>query len=187
MSNLFIEKFLENEEKLSKSEKVKILNIISKHINKKMKILEYKYGIELKLKRLPEDNSDCIPRTVGFQTFAQIEGPIKGKIPIYTNTQINIPRPTFSNITTTVPITPHGPFIGVNSLGINPFGNDLTLDKRIEKAGETLIKIKNIDIELEKLKNNEIDESSIDKTCFEFIDLKEPETYEEIEKLLNNK
>lgn len=187
MSVLFLEKIIENEEKLSKSEKVMILNIISKHINKKMKILEYKYGIELKLKRLPEDNSDCIPRTMGLQTFAQIEGPIRGSIPIYTNTQINIPSPTFSNITTPVPITPYGPIIGVNSIGINPFGNVVTLDKRIEIAAETLIKIKNIDIELGKLVNKEIKENSVDKTYFKFIDLDEPETYEEIKKLLNIK
>ena len=45
MSKLFINTIIQYGGELSDSDKVTILNVASKHINKKMKILEYTYGI----------------------------------------------------------------------------------------------------------------------------------------------
>lgn len=171
MSNLFINTIVQHGGAPSQSEKVVILNTISKHINKKMKLLEYKYRIKLKLSELPLDNWDCLPKSVGIQSFATIDGPIKGKIPFYTKTNINIPTPQITPITTAVPITPFGPVVGVSGMAINPFGNANTLEERINRAAKYLDIIISIDTELEKLNNGMIEKSKIDKKYFDFVDL----------------
>lgn len=184
MSELLIKSIIqEGGEKLSNSKRVEILNLISKHINKKMKILEYKYGIKVKLSKLPENNEDSIPRKIGVQTFAQVNGPLKGQIPFYTTTDIALP--TFSTVTTGVPVTPYGPFVGVPSLAINPFGttSDL-LEERIKKATETLEKYKKIAEKLKKAKEEDkackdLSDDSI-KKCFECIDLDEEKNFDEL-------
>ena len=93
MSKLFIKTIAQYGGTYTDSQnKVVILNTASKYINKKMKILEYKHGIKLKLSELQTDNWDSIPKSVGMQTFVNIDGPYKGRIPIYTKTNINISK-----------------------------------------------------------------------------------------------
>lgn len=186
MSKLFINTIVQYGGNLTNNEKVVILNAVSKHVNKKMKILEYKYGIKLKLSELPLDNSDCLPKSVGIQTFAQIDGPIKGQIPIYTKANINIPTPSISAVTAGVPITPFGPFVGVPAVAINPFGNTSTINERANRANEYLQIILGIDKELDDLKNGLIDKSKINTKYFEFLDLDEPDPIDDFKNLLNN-
>jgi len=184
MSKSFINTIIQNGGELSDSKKVEALNIISKVINKKMKIIEYKYGIQLKLNKLPESNADCIPKKIGIQSFAQINGPFRGQIPLYTTTEI--PMPSISNVTTGVPLTPFGPFIGVQGLAINPFGTTADkLDERLKKADETLTKLLEIRNELEKniaegKKCNDIDNKEEIKKYFDCIDLEDPASDEDI-------
>jgi hypothetical protein len=186
MSKLFIKTIIQyGGDDLSDSDKVAVLNIAAKQINKKMKIIEYKYGIQLKLKRLPESNSDCLPKKIGIQGIAQFDGPFRGQIPYYTNTEITIPSPTISAITTGVPLSPFGPIVGVPSLAINPFGNTNTLEERIKKANETLEKIVELSKKLET--GVKIDDSDPLKKCFDYVDLEEPDLMGEIEKILNKK
>lgn len=184
MSKSFINTIIQNGGELTNSQKVEALNIISKAINQKMKIIEYKYGIQLKLNKLPESNADCIPKKIGIQSFAQINGPFRGQIPLYTTTEIAMP--SISTVTTGVPLTPFGPFVGVQGLAINPFGTTADkLDERIKKADETLKKLKEIKNGLEKNKTDgkncsDIDDGEEIKKYFDCVNLKEPEEDEEI-------
>ena len=179
MSKLFIKTIAQYGGTYTDSQnKVVILNTASKYINKKMKILEYKHGIKLKLSELPTDNWDSVPRSVGIQTFANIDGPLKGRIPIYTKTSINIPTPQITPVTAALPITPLGPLgpiLGVQGLAVNPFGNSTTIDERINMAVKYLNLIADIDGQLEQFKNGEIEKSNIDKKYFDFVDLEEPD------------
>ena len=184
MSKLFIKKIIQSGGNLSDSEAVKVLNTVSKHINKKMKIFEYRYGIDFKLGRLPEDNWDCVPKRVAVQTIAQVDGPLRGQIPIYTNIDFQIPTPTIGTVTTGVPITPFGPVIGVPTLAINPFGNPNTLEDRNKKALKYIEIIKGVESQLEKLKNKLIEKKDVDTTYFNFIDLEEPDTLASLEDML---
>ena len=52
MSKLFINTIIQHGGDLSTSDQVAVLNVIAKHINKKMKIIEYKYKIQLKFEKL---------------------------------------------------------------------------------------------------------------------------------------
>lgn len=185
MSKLFVDTIIQHGGDLSDADKISVLNIASKAINKKMKILEYKHGIVLKIERLPINNYDCLPRKIGIQGVTVIDGPIKGHMPFYTQTNISIPTPTLSPITTGVPLTPYGPVVGVPSLGINPFGNTNKLKDRIEMANKVLDIIKEID---EKLSSG-IEIDSKDPLCkyFEKVDLEEPEFSEEMKKILEKK
>lgn len=183
MSKLFINTIVQYGGNLTNNEKVVILNAVSKHINKKMKILEHKHGIKLKLSELPLDNWDCLPKTVGIQTFAQIDGPFKGQIPIYTKTNIDIPTPTISTVTTGVPITPFGPVVGVPAVAINPFSNANSFDERANRANKYLEIITQIDDQLENLKEGKIDKSNINTKYFSFLDLDEPDPIDEFKEL----
>lgn len=185
MSKLFIDTIIQHGGSLSDADKVSVLNIASKAINKKMKILEYKYGIQLKLEKLPESNNDCLPKKLGIMGVAQIDGPFKGQIPYYTTTQLSIPTPTLSTVTTGVPLSPYGPIIGVPTLGINPFGNLNRLDDRIKKATETLDTLVKLNEKLET--GDKIENSDPLKKYFTYVDLEEPETFEEIKKILEKK
>jgi hypothetical protein len=188
MSKLFINTIIQHGGKYNDSEKVVILNTASKYINKKMRILEYKYAIKLKLSQLPTDNWDSVPRSIGLQTFANIDGPLKGKIPIYTKTSINIPTPQITPITTAVPISPLGPLgpvIGVPGLAINPFGNADTIDERINRASTYLNVIREIDTQLEQLKNGTIEKSKVDKKYFDFVDIDEPDPIDDLMDFFN--
>ncbi len=183
MSKLFINTIIQHGGDLSDADKVAVLNIAAKKINKKMKIMEYEYGIEIKIPRLPESNRDCLPKKIAVQGIAQFDGPFKGQIPYYTNTEISIPTPTISAVTTGIPLSPFGPVVGVPSLAINPFGNSNSLEDRIKKANETLEKI----IELGKKLDTgvKIEDSDPLKKCFDYVDLEEPDFSEEIEKILS--
>lgn len=186
MSKLFINAIFQEGGELSKSDKVKALNEISKAINKKMKIIEYDYGIKLKLNKLSESNDDCIPRRIGIQSFAQINGPIKGQIPFYTTAEI--PTLSYSAIASGIPLTP---FIGIQSLAINPFGTTADkLDDRLKKAKETLTKIIEIRTKLDALKADgkkcdEIDSKDDIKKYFECVDLND-ETDDDILKKIDD-
>jgi hypothetical protein len=186
MSKLFIKTIIQYGGDLSDADKVAVLNILAKKINMKMKIMEYTYKIQLKLEKLPESNGDCLPKKIGIQGIAQFDGPLRGQIPYYTNTEFSIPTPTISAITTGIPLTPFGPIIGVPGLAINPFGNTNTLEERIKKANETLEKI----IQLtEKLKTsdetgNKIEDSDPLKKYFTYVNLEDPDVIEEIKKIL---
>lgn len=185
MSNLFINTIVQYGKELNNNDKVVTLNAVSKYINKKMKILEYKYGIKLKLSQLPTDNWDCLPKNVGIQTFAQIDGPLKGQIPIYTKTNLNIPTPSISTVTAGVPITPFGPVVGVPALAINPFGDANTFDERAIRAEKYFEIIMYIDEQLDNLQKGLIDKSKVDTKYFEFLDLDEPEPIDGIKELFN--
>lgn len=186
MSKLFINTIIQyGGDKLSDSDKVVILNIAAKKINKKMKIIEYKYGIQLKLKKLPENNSDCLPKKIGIQGIAQFDGPLRGNIPYYTNTEIFIPSPTITTVTTGIPLTPYGPIVGVPSLAINPFGNTDTLEERIKNTIAILEKIMELSKKLET--GVKIENSDPLKKYFDYVDLEEPDLSEEINKILNKK
>jgi hypothetical protein len=185
MSELFIKTIIQHGGDLSEPDKVAILNIAAKKINKKMKIMEYKYGIQLKLSRLPESNNDCLPKKIGIYGMAQIDGPFRGQIPYYTNTKISIPTPTISTVSTGIPLSPFGPVIGVPSLAINPFGNSNKLEDRIKKANETLEKL--IELGNKLGSGTRIEDLDPLKKYFDYIDLEEPDFTEEIEKILNKK
>lgn len=187
MSKLFINTIVQYGGDLTNNEKVVILNTVSKHINKKMKILEYKYGIKLKLSELPTDNWECLPKSVGIQTFAQIDGPLKGQIPIYTKANLNIPTPSISPVTAGVPITPFGPVVGVPAVAINPFGDANTFDERANRANKYLEIIAQIDNQLSNLESGLIDKSKVDKKYFEFLDLDEPDPIDDFKKLFGVK
>jgi hypothetical protein len=188
MNKLFINTIIQYGGKQSNSEKVVILNTISKYINKKMRILEYKYIIKLKLSVLPTDNWDSIPKSIGLQTFANIDGPFKGRIPIYTKTNINIPTPVITPIITPVPLTPLGPIgpvVGVPGFATNPFGKSDTIDERINRAEKYLDIIREIDTQLEQLKNGDITKSEVNKKYFDFIDVDEPDPIDDLLQNLN--
>lgn len=189
MSKLFIDTIIQHGGDLSNKDKVLVLNIVAKHINKKMKIMEYKYKIKLKLDRLPENNSDCVPKSIGIQSIAHINGPIKGQIPFYTTTQIAIPTPTVSAVNTITPLTPFGPIVNMPSLAVNPFGNSCNLNDRIKNTNEIIEIMKKITLQLDKLASGDIEEKDLDKKYFEFINLDDDEDkiIEEIDKILNKK
>lgn len=176
MSKSFINTIYQEGGELSKLEKVKVLNEISKAINKKMKIIEFDYGIKLKFNKLPENNEDCIPKKIGIQSYAQINGPIKGHIPFYTEISAPI-MPTITTVTSSVPLTPFGPFVGIQSLAINPFGTTADrLDERLKKAKETLEKIIEIRTSFKTLKKEGktcTDHKESLKKYFDCIDLKD--------------
>lgn len=191
MDKLFIQTLVQHGKNPTDSEKVLILNKVSKYINKKMKILEYKFGIKLKLEELSTNNWDCMPKNVGLQTYATIEGfgPTKGTIPIYTNVQL--PTPEIIPTITPVPLTPLGPFgpvMGVPGLAVNPYGNLNKLDERINRASKYLDIISNINTQLENLTNGIINESQLDKKYFDIIDLNEPDDldFQDLTKLSSN-
>lgn len=186
MSKLFMETLIQYGGILSDNDEVVVLNTVSKHINKKMKILEYKYQIKFKLECLPEDNWDSIPKKIAVQTMAQIDGPIRGQIPIYTNVDFQIPTPTINAVTTGVPITPFGPVIGVPGIAINPFGNPNSLEDRNKKALRYLQVIKKIIEDLENLKNGLVEKKNIDTTYFSFVDLEEPDDLNKLEDMLGS-
>lgn len=185
MLKSFINTIFQEGGELTKEEKVKALNEISKAINKKMKIIEYDYAIKLKLNKLSEDNDDCIPKKIGIQSFAQINGPIKGQIPIYTTAEIAMP--SYSTVTTGIPLGPFGPYVGIQGLAINPFGTTADkLDERLKKAKETLTKIIEVRTKLEELKAEgkgcaDIDSKEDIKKYFDCVDLKD-ETDDELMK-----
>lgn len=189
MSKLFVDTIIQHGGDLSNADKVSVLNVASKAINKKMKILEYKYGIQLKLEKLPESNNDCLPKKLGIMGVAQIDSPLRGQIPYYTTTQISIPTPTLSTVTSGIPITPYGPIIGVPTLAVNPYGNLNRLDDRIKNATEILETLIKLNEKLEKSKESgiKIEDSDPLKKYFTYLDLDEPETFEEIKKILENK
>ena len=191
MNKLFINTLIQYGGIPSDSDAVLILNAVSKHINKKMKILEYKYGIKLKLNNLSINNWDCIPKSIGIQTYAQIDGPLQGRIPIYTKTKIAIPMPTISAVTTGIPMYGNqmiaSPMIGIPTIAINPFGNTNTIEDRNNNALKYLEIIKSIDTQLDELKNGTIDKSSVDKTYFDFVDLDESDSIEKLKNLLGSK
>lgn len=184
MSKLFINAIIQHGGKLSESEKISVLDVVSKHINKKMRIIEYKYGIKLKFPKLPENNSDCARRKIGIQTMVNVDGPIKGTMPIYTTTEL--PMPTISPVSMGVPLTPFGPYMGVQGLAINPWGNGgNVLEERIKKAKETLEKIIKIENDLKANKDSgkKCKDISANKD-FECVDLEPPCSDEDIEKEL---
>lgn len=187
MSKLFIKSIIQHGGDLTDSDRVVILNTASKHINKKMKIIEYDYRIKLKLPELPIDNWDCLPKKVGIQTYAQIDGPLKGRIPIYTKTNLNIPTPTISTVTAGIPVTPFGPVVGVPALSINPFGNINSLDERIDKARKYLEILNELSTQLDNLKNRTIEKKDVSTKYFEFVDLNEVEPIEEFERYFKSK
>ena len=171
MSNLFLNTIIQYGGNLSDSDKILILNIVSQNINKKMKKIEYKYEVKIKIDKLPENNSDCLPKRIGIQTFAQIEGPYKGQIPIYTTAEIAIPTPYATAVTTAYPLTPYGPYVGIPGIAINPFGQPPDrLGDRIKKAEYTLIKIKEIDDHLKNINCKDIIDVDI-KKYIECVDL----------------
>ena len=179
MSKLFLNTIVQYGGKLSNSDKITILNAVSKHINKKIKIIEYKYGIKIKLDPLSVDNSDIMPKNILIDSFAKIDTNLKGNIPIYTNAKVSLPTPTISTVTAGIPLTPIGPFLGVPAIGINPFGNTNTIDDKNNKAIKYIEILKSIENELEKFKNGLIEKKNIDTTYFEFIDL-EPDSIDNI-------
>lgn len=169
--NVILQKGNGNENgKLCKADKVKALNEISKAINNKMKKLEYEYKIKFKLNKLPESNEDCIPKRIGIQSFAQINGPIRGQIPIYTTAEIAMP--SISTVDMGVPLTPFGPFVGVQGLAINPFGTTADrLNERIKKAQDTIEKV----IEIKKAFEDKLPNNNNDNTPCEEIINKNPD------------
>lgn len=181
MSKLVIKKFIQLGGKLSENDIVKALNAISKQINIKMKKLEYNYKIKFKLPFLSENNSDCIPHTIPIQTMVKIDGPLKGQLPMYTNTTLAFPTPSISQMTTNIPLSPFGPIVGIPTIGINPFGKTNTLLDRNAKAVKYLEIIKYLEKKLDELNksdNKEIFKKSIDKTYYNyfiFVDLPESE------------
>ena len=188
MNKLFINTIIQHGGKPTDSEKVVILNTVSKYINKKMRVLEYKYAIKLKLSELPTDNWDIIPRSVGLQTYANIDGPLKGRIPIYTKTSINIPTPQITPVTAAVPLTPLGPIgpvAGVQGLAVNPFGNPNTLEERINMAAKYLQIIGEIEDQQEQYKNELIEKSQVNKKYFDFIDIDEPDPIGDLSEIFN--
>lgn len=171
MSKSFINSIFQEGGELTKSEKVKALDEISKAINKKMKIIEHNLFIKLKLNKLPESNNDCIPKKIGIQSFAQISGPFNGQIPFYTTAEMPTYSPAIVGMGMGVGVgvglgfplnqygqygqlSPFGPFVGVQGLAINPFGTTADkLDERLKKAKETLTTIINIRNEFTRLKD----------------------------------
>ncbi len=183
MSKLFVETIIQHGGDLSDADKVAVLNIVAEYINKKMKKLECKYEIKLKLEKLPVNNTDCLPQKIGIVGTAQIDGPFKGSIPYYTNTEIAVPTPTISTITTGVQLSSYGPVVGVPTLAINPFGNINRLDERIKKATETLEILVKLN---EELKNDiKINDANPLKKYFIYDKFDEEELVEKIQNILN--
>lgn len=172
MSKIFLNTIIQYGGKLSNSEKNTLLNTIIKHTNKKIKIIEYKYGIKIKLEPLPIDTWNLMPKNIAINSVINVNSNFKGDIPIYTNTKINLPTPTISQVTAGIPLTPLGPVIQTPAIQINPFGN--TFDDLANKVTKYLEILKSIQAQLEQLKNGLVEKKDIDTTYFEFIDL-EPE------------
>lgn len=201
MSNLFINSIIQGGSSVSNEEKVKILDLVSKQINKKIKNLEYKHGVKFKFAKLPESNLDCIPRKIGIQTFAQVEGPYRGQIPIYTTAEIAMPVqvPVQVQVPVSVPylgipISSYGfnqAYMGVPGFAISPFGQSTsTLEDRIKKAKETLEIIIKITEKLKNKKCGDIAQTDSVKKYFDCVDLTEPadsdeELQKKIQKILN--
>lgn len=163
-------------EKLSDKDSVLLLNIISKNINKKIKILEYKHIIKIKLKPLKEDNWDCLPKKIGFETIVDLKGPLKGQIPFYTNVELSLP-PVVAPVISPI-ISPIGaPVYGV--VGLNPLGNN-TLQSRNEIALQYLEILKKISTELEQLKKGLIEKKDVDTKYFDFVDIDITEPFDTI-------
>jgi hypothetical protein len=169
MSKLFLNTIIQHAGTISDRDAVTILNVVFKHINKKMKKIEQEHRIKFKLTQLPENNSDCIPMTVGLNTMVQVDGPLKGQIPMYTN--VNIQLPTIEPVTTFVPtLNPFVPVVPVPGIEINPFGNTHSIKDRNKIGLKYLNIIKNIESSLIDLKNGKINKSQIDKQYFTFVD-----------------
>lgn len=186
MDKLFIKTLVQHGGDLSNNDKVVILNTISKHINKKMKRLEYEFAIKLKLQPLPTNNWDCIPMTFGMNTMVQVNGNLQGQIPMYANVEVAMPpRPTITPVIRSVPLTPYGfPAIGVPALAVNPFGSANTMDERIARANKYLDIIQQIQTELSA---DPLDETKVDKKYFDFIDLGDEDEDDAVIKELNDK
>jgi len=177
MSNYNIKKLIKNnDEKISDKDLVKILNVTSKIINKKMKIAEHKYGIKFKLEPLSIDNGFGLSRNINISTVAKINGPIKGEIPI--NTTVNFdpfpPVQTISAMNIGVPLTPFGgPIINYPTIALNQFGNRNSIEYKNQQALKYLEILKKVTSNLEALNSNSINKKDIDKTYFNFVDLDE--------------
>jgi hypothetical protein len=169
MSKIFLNTIIQYGGELSNSEKNTLLNTIIKHTNKKIKIIEYKYGIQIKLNPLPINTWNLMPKNVVVNSVAKVNTNIKGNIPIYTNATINLQVPTISQVTAGIPLTPFGPVIQTPAIQINPFGN--TFDDLVNKVTKYLEILKLIQTQLEQLKNGFIEKKDIDTRYFEFVDL----------------
>jgi hypothetical protein len=190
MSKLFIDTFNQHGGKMSDSDAITALNTVSKQINKKMKIIEYKYGIKFKCLPLSESNNDCLPRRIGFQTMAKIDGIVKGQYPIYTEAVLpNILGPSLTPVTTGIPLTPFGPVMGVPALAVSQpnlgygmgmgmglgFPQSNSICDRVDKALERVKILTSIEQDLTCLKDmKEEQKKNIAKKYFEFVDLSEP-------------
>jgi len=178
MSKLFINTINQNGGDLTKSDTVTILNTISKHINKKFKILEYTFGIKMKLQPLPIDNWVGLPKNIAITTMAHVNGPIKGTIPIQTTVPISLPVPSVTPITAGIPITPFGPILGIPGLAVNQFGNFSSIEDKINKAKKFLEIYQLANSQLNDLIEGKITKDKVDTQYFDFVDLDEPEPIE---------
>jgi len=215
MSKLFINTITQHGGKLSKNDEITILNSISKHINKKFKILEYTCGIKIKLEPLQQDNSIGLPTNIIVSTTAQINGPIKGTIPINTAIPFSIPTPTIIPVTTGVSINPFGSVLGVPALAINPYdnyslgnyssgnyssgnyslgnyssgnyssGNYSSIEDKIKKAKKYFDIYLSISSQFEDFNIGKIKKDEIDTTYFDFVDLEDPGPIDGLEKLID--
>ncbi len=169
MSKLFLNTIIQHAGTISDRDAVTILNVVFKHINKKMKKIEQEHRIKFKLTQLSENNSDCIPITMGLNTMVQVDGSLKGQIPMYTN--VNIQLPTIEHVTTFVStLNPFVHVVPVPGIGINPFGNTHSIKDRNKIGLKYLNIIKNVESSLIDLKNGKINKSQIDKQYFTFVD-----------------
>jgi hypothetical protein len=188
MSKIFIDTIIKYAKDLSDSDKVAVLDIVAKHVNKKMKKLEYDYKIKLKIDKLQENNRDCLPIKLGIQGIAQIDSPFRVQIPYYTNTLLEVPSPTISTVIAGMPLTPLGPILGVPGLAINPFSSSTSsFDVRIKKVQETLEIINNLKEKFIELKDTKMNDKDDLKKYFDYVDLDEDKPEEEVYKILCKK
>lgn len=180
MSKLFINTVVQLGGNLSRNEVITILNAISKHINKKFKILEYTYAIKMKIEPLPLNNWIGLPKNVAITTMAKVNGSVHGTIPIPTTIPVSVPVPTITPITTGVPLSPFGPVLGVPGFAVNPFGANSTIQDKIEKAKKYLEIYQSINSQLIDWAEGKIEKKSVDTRYFEFVDIDEPEPIDDL-------
>lgn len=193
MEKLFINTIIQHGGISTNHELITALNIIFTQINNKMKKLEYKHAIKLKLPQLPTNNWDCIPMTVGVDTMIQVNGPLKGQIPMYMNTQIAIPTPVIAPVPVPVPmtaplITPGGLGMGVGmgvgmgmGMGLDFSSSATKIENRVKRAEEYLIIIAKIDSDLS---SPDLDKSKVDKKYFDFVDFGDEKSIDKLKKIL---